>query len=92
MHGTECPNWKNSFPQDWKLLEENVMGEFGLNEVLKQFIGVDRADLFHPHGRTIVTQFSRDEETKSAAGVRLALDNSDDAARFFRPVRRRRWK
>ena len=28
---------------DWTKLEENVMGEFGWKEVLKQFLGEDRA-------------------------------------------------
>ena len=28
---------------DWTMLEENVMGEFGWKEVLKQFLGEDRA-------------------------------------------------
>src|ERR1700719_332189 len=39
------PDWKNLAPDDWKLLEENVLGEFGLGEVLKQFLGQQRADM-----------------------------------------------
>jgi len=31
------PLWKGLAPADWKLLEENTMGEFGLGEILKQF-------------------------------------------------------
>jgi hypothetical protein len=42
------PVWKGLVPEDWKLLEENVLGEFGLGEVLKQFIGQDRADRISP--------------------------------------------
>ncbi|MGH7836671.1 MAG: hypothetical protein ACREQC_02460, partial [Candidatus Binataceae bacterium] len=37
------PEWKGLVPANWKLLEENVMGEFGLEEVLKTFLGEDRA-------------------------------------------------
>jgi len=78
------PEWKRLVPSDWKLLEENVLGEFGLQEVLKQFLGQDRADtlaaawagdryaLFEdPKGREISLVF------------RLELDNTEDAARFF---------
>src|SRR5271156_780898 len=31
------PAWKGIVPDDWKLLEENTMGEFGFGEILKQF-------------------------------------------------------
>src|SRR5271156_2428646 len=31
------PQWKGLVPDDWKLLEENTMGEFGFGEILKQF-------------------------------------------------------
>lgn len=89
LHGVmpesvKLPDWKNVVPQDWKLLEENVMGEFGLNEVLKQFIGVDRADLLSPAWKGDRYAVFENEETKETPLVyRLALDNSDDAARFF---------
>src|ERR1700690_2804052 len=42
------PDWKGLVPEDWKLLEENVLGEFGLGEVLKQFLGQERADRISP--------------------------------------------
>jgi hypothetical protein len=38
------PTWKGVVPSEWKLLEENVMGEFGLGEILKQFLGQEGAD------------------------------------------------
>jgi hypothetical protein len=31
-------------PRGWKKLDENVMGEFGMNQVFKQFLGKTRAD------------------------------------------------
>ena len=31
-------------PRGWKKLDENILGEFGVNEVLKQFLGKQRAD------------------------------------------------
>jgi hypothetical protein len=77
------PEWKGIVPEDWKLLEANVLGEFGLGEVLKQFIGQGRADTLSPAwvgDRYAVFEF---EKTKKTALVyRLALDNADDAARF----------
>src|SRR6202167_4884583 len=38
------PEWKGLVPSDWKLLEENVMGEFNVDEVLKQYLDQPRAD------------------------------------------------
>ena len=29
---------------DWTKLEDNIMGEFGWKEVLKQFLGEDKSD------------------------------------------------
>jgi hypothetical protein len=80
----KLPEWKGLVPAGWKLLEENVIGEFGLQEVLKQFLGQDRAE-------QIAASWSGDryaifeiEKTKETPLVfRLALDNADDAARFF---------
>jgi hypothetical protein len=78
------PVWKDVVPANWKLLEENVLGEFCLDEVLTQFLGPDRAT-------TLSTAWSGDryavfeeEKTKRIPLVlRLHLDNADDAARFF---------
>ena len=78
------PVWKDVVPANWKLLEENVLGEFCLNEVLTQFLGPDR-------GTTLSAAWAGDryavfeeEKTKRTPLVlRLHLDNADDAARFF---------
>ena len=40
---SSCPTTKGVFPADWKKLDENNMGEFGLQEILKQFLAKDRA-------------------------------------------------
>src|SRR5580692_10647288 len=42
------PVWKDVVPANWKLLEENVLGEFCLNEVLLQYLGSDRANAMSP--------------------------------------------
>jgi len=78
------PDWKGLVPADWKLLEENVMGEFGLQEILKQFLGEDRANLLSPAWAGDRYAVFEDATTKNFPLVfRLVLDNEDDAARFF---------
>jgi hypothetical protein len=80
----KLPDWKGIVPSDWRLLEENVLGEFGLDEVLKQFIGAERAGLLSPAWKGDRYAVFEDEKAKETALVyRLSLDNSDDAARFF---------
>jgi hypothetical protein len=78
------PPWKGTVPEDWKLLEENTMGEFGLGEILKQFLDENRADLLSPAWKGDRYATFEESKTKSHPLVfRLALDNVDDAARFF---------
>ncbi len=78
------PDWKGIVPADWKLLEANVMGEFGLQEILKQFLGEDRASLLSPAWAGDRYAVFEDAKTKQTPLVfRLVLDNEDDAARFF---------
>ncbi|MGC2807893.1 MAG: hypothetical protein WA211_17300, partial [Candidatus Acidiferrales bacterium] len=78
------PDWKGVVPGDWKLLEENTMGEFGLEEVLKQFLDEKRADLLSPAWKGDRYATFEDAKSKSYPLVfRLALDNADDAGQFF---------
>ena len=78
------PEWKGLLPSDWKLLEENVLGEFGLQEVLKQFLGQDRADTLAAAWAGDRYALFEDPKTKRTSLVfRLALDTTEDAARFF---------
>jgi hypothetical protein len=77
------PDWKPILPPGWRLLEENVVGEFGLEEVLKQFLGQQRADALSPAwtgDRYAV--FENAERKETLLVFRLVLDNEDDAARF----------
>jgi hypothetical protein len=77
------PDWKVVAPNDWKLLEENVMGEFGLEEVLKEFLGQDRADKLSPAWAGDRYAVFEDQKTKNAVLVyRLAFDKEENAARF----------
>lgn len=78
------PGWKALVPSDWKLLEENVMGEFGLEEILKQFIGAERADALSPAWDGDRYAVFEDAKTKETPDVfLLALETGDNAARFF---------
>jgi hypothetical protein len=78
------PDWKEIAPPDWKLLDENVMGEFGVDEVLKQFLGPQRADAISPMWKG--DRYAIFEDAKGAGThlvFRLSLDTSEDATRFF---------
>jgi len=78
------PEWKALVPADWKMLEENTMGEFGLEEILKQLLDENRAELLSPAWKGDRYAVFEDAKTKSTPLVfRLALDNTDDAAHFF---------
>jgi hypothetical protein len=89
MHGVKpevvaLPEWKAVVPDDWKLLEENTMGEFGVEEILKQFLDENRAELLAPAWKGDRYAVFEDAKTKTTPLVfRLALDNADDAAHFF---------
>jgi hypothetical protein len=77
------PEWKRIVPSDWKLLEENVMGEFNLDEVLKQYLGQERADKLSAAWRGDRYASFEDSKSKQTPIVLLlALDNQEDAARF----------
>ncbi len=61
-----------------------MLGEFGLQEVLKQFLGQDRADTLSAAWAGDRYALFEDPKTKETSLVfRLALDNTEDAARFF---------
>ena len=69
---------------NWSKLDENIMGEFGWKEVLKQFLDDDRA-------KTLAAAWDGDryivfeqKQTKNLILVtRLHLDSEEHAARFF---------
>lgn len=80
----KLPDWKSVAPSDWKLLEENVMGEFGVEEVLKQFLGEDAAKLTSPGWTGDRYAVFEDSKAKTLPVVFVIdMDTEDDAARFF---------
>lgn len=71
-------------PREWKKLDENVLGEFSLNEVLKEFLGKDRADELAPSwtgDRYAI--FENQSRRNTLLLIRLRLADSTAAARFF---------
>ena len=78
------PTFDKMLGKDWTKLDENILGEFGWKEVLKQFLGEDRA-------KTLAAEWDGDryatyeqKETKRLMLVtRLHLDSEEHAARFF---------
>jgi len=80
----KLPDFDHLFGSDWTKLEENVMGEFGWKEILKQFLGEDRA-------KTLAAGWDGDryvvyeqKNTKRLALVsRLRLSDGEQAARYF---------
>jgi hypothetical protein len=69
---------------DWTKLEENVMGEFGWKEVLKQFLGEERAKTLAATwegDRYVVYEHKRTKRLVLVSLLRLG--NTAEAARFF---------
>jgi hypothetical protein len=80
----ELPKWKGLVPDDWKLLDENVIGEFGLSEIMKQFKVGNRDESISAAWKGDRYAVFEDSKTKATPLVfRLVLDSNDDAARFF---------
>ncbi len=68
----------------WSKLDENVMGEFGWKEVLKQFLDNDRAKaLAAAWGGDRYAVFEHNQTKKLILATRLHLDSEEHAARFF---------
>ena len=78
------PTWKGVVPENWKLLEENTMGEFGVGEILKQFRKDNSEDPLTTAWKGDRYAVFEDAKSKTTPLVfRLVLDSPEDAARFF---------
>jgi hypothetical protein len=78
------PALDKNLGSDWAKLEENIMGEFGWKEVLKQFLGEERATPVSgawEGDRYAVYEHKQTKRLVLAARVRLATD--DWAGKFF---------
>jgi hypothetical protein len=67
----------------WKKLDENVLGEFGLREVLKQFIGDERAAKVSPTWAGDRYAILENDKKQALLVYRLRLSTPEDAARFL---------
>ena len=71
-------------PRGWRKLDENVLGEFALNEILQQFIGKEQAQKLSPAwagDRYAIYQRESGEQTLLL--IRLKLTDEAAATRFF---------
>src|ERR1700680_32376 len=78
------PDFAGIVPGEWKNLEENHLGEFGLGEVLNQFLGKERGGKSAAAWAGDRYAVFENEKTKQTLLVyRLRLDNATDAKTFF---------
>ena len=71
-------------PRGWKKLDENVMGEFAVNEILKQFIGKEQADAIAPSwAGDRYAIYQRESGMQTLLLIRLKLADEPAATRFF---------
>lgn len=78
------PDFSQLLSAGWNKLDENIMGEFGLQELLQQFLGEQRAkrlSLAWAGDRYAIFEHQKTKELLLVFRLRLASDA--DAARFF---------
>ncbi|HEY2119390.1 MAG TPA: hypothetical protein VGH37_09425 [Candidatus Acidoferrum sp.] len=74
----------NFVDANWTLLEQNSMGEFGWKEVLKQFLGEDRAkQLSASWDGDLYATFEQKDTKKTLLVTHIRLANEETAARFL---------
>jgi hypothetical protein len=78
------PNLEKLLGANWTKLDENIMGEFGWREVLKQFLDDGKAKaLAAGWDGDLYVLFEHKETKKLVLVTRLHLDSEERAARFF---------
>ncbi len=78
------PSVEKLLGSDWAKIDENVMGEFGWKEILKQFLDEDRAKPVAAAWEGDRYILYEQKKTKKLILVaRLRLDSEDHAGRFF---------
>jgi hypothetical protein len=78
------PRLEKLLGDNWSKLDENIMGEFGWKEVLKQFLDDDRAKMLAAawDGDRYIL-YEHKQSKKLILVTRLHLDSEEHAARFF---------
>ena len=80
---------KSALPNGYTQLDENVVGEFALNEILKKFDGPGDAEKFAPMWRgDRYALFENKDSKQTILVVLFALDSEKDAAEFFSAYRK----
>src|SRR5712692_8307630 len=78
------PRLEKSLGSNWSKLDENIMGEYGWKEVLKQFMEEDRAKrLAAAWDGDRYAVFEEKQTKKLVLVTRLHLDSEEHAVRFF---------
>jgi len=78
------PSLEKVLGPNWVKLDENIMGEFGWKEVLKQFLDNDRAKaMAAAWDGDWYALYEQKENKRLVLAARLHLDNEEHAARFF---------
>jgi hypothetical protein len=78
------PNITGNVGKDWKKLDENLNGEFGWLEILKQFLGETRAKpLAAAWDGDRYQLFENQASKRLLLMTRLRLSSAENAARFF---------
>lgn len=82
------PHLGSAIPHGWKKLDENVVGEFALRELFKQFLGESQARKFSPMWAGDRYALFENKKSKDTLLIVLyALSNSDDTAKFYAAYR-----
>ena len=78
------PAFEKTLGKEWAKLDENILGEFGWREVLRQFLEDDRAKALAAawDGDRYAT-YEQKETKKLVLVTRLHLDSEEHADRFF---------
>jgi hypothetical protein len=77
------PSMEKDVGADWTKLEDNIMGEFGWKEVLKQFLGEERATLSSSWNGDRYVVYEQKKTKRLLLIARLDLATEADAAHFF---------
>ena len=79
------PSLEKLLGSDWVKIDENVMGEFGWKEILKQFLGEDTAvPLAAAWDGDRYALYEQKQNKRLILVARLRLDSEDQAGHFFK--------
>ncbi len=80
----DLPATKGAVASEWKKLDENGMGEFGILEILKQFLPKDRSEtLAAAWAGDRYAIFENQKNKRTLLEFRIHLGSDAGAARFF---------